>query len=128
MEFQETYTKAHFVEVLQSAHEEQLDVRTKVGEIRLTMDRWRWVLDSRGSYEWDDDRYRLEFGACLDSIESLLSGLIHGTSTSHTLCCDRYAHLRNVECSTIQRSFAFSRTYEEMRDKLMLVATVEGKR
>lgn len=39
--------------------------RTQVAEhvtaMKNTLQNYAWLLDGRGSYEWDDDRYRLEF-------------------------------------------------------------------
>lgn len=40
-----------------------------------TIARRSWLLTSRGSYEWDDERYQLEFGAALEEIEESLKVL-----------------------------------------------------
>ena len=34
-------------------------------EIRKAVNGWKWVLTSRGPYEWDDDRYIDEAGYCM---------------------------------------------------------------
>lgn len=53
--------------------------RTKVAECitkaKREIDSRHWITEGRGSYEWDDDRYREEFYAAAVSIRSALEPL-----------------------------------------------------
>ena len=40
-----------------------------------------WVLDGRGSYEWDDDRYREEVGPVMREVLALCASVISGSGT-----------------------------------------------
>lgn len=44
-------------------------VAIALGGIRKALDRHRWLLDGRGPYEWDDDRYRDEFTDWVEAVE-----------------------------------------------------------
>ena len=50
-------------------------VAAVLGEIRKQINGHRWLLEGRGPYEWDDDRYHLEFGDWLDNVESASENL-----------------------------------------------------
>lgn len=45
-------------------------VAIALGHIRKALDGHRWLLEGRGPYEWDDDRYREEFTAWLEDVEA----------------------------------------------------------
>jgi len=53
--------------------------RTKVAEsvtaIKTSIRRREWLAESRGSYEYDDERYQQEFGAAIKEIETSLEPL-----------------------------------------------------
>lgn len=53
--------------------------RTKVADIVMGMHREiagrQNLCEGRGSYEWDDDRYRQEFGAALEALRGALTRL-----------------------------------------------------
>ena len=44
-------------------------VATALGEIRKEVNGHRWLLDGRGPYEWDDDRYRDEFSDWVGNVD-----------------------------------------------------------
>jgi hypothetical protein len=46
-----------------------------LGHIRKALDGHRWLLEGRGPYEWDDDRYRDEFTDWLANVEASLGPL-----------------------------------------------------
>jgi hypothetical protein len=37
--------------------------------------RWGWLIEGRGSYEYDDDRYRREFSSAMNAMESAIEPL-----------------------------------------------------
>lgn len=45
------------------------EVAEATQELRKTISGTSWLLTGRGSYEWDDDAYRREFGAAVLSME-----------------------------------------------------------
>lgn len=46
-----------------------------VNQIRAAIDGHSWLLEGRGPYEWDDDRYRDEFGDAVNRIEAAMEPL-----------------------------------------------------
>lgn len=50
-----------------------------IAAIRAEMSSWEWLAEGRGSYEWDDERYREEFGACMRSLELKLTSATGAT-------------------------------------------------
>lgn len=46
-----------------------------VNQIRAAIDGHSWLLEGRGPYEWDDDRYRDEFGDAVKRIEAAMEPL-----------------------------------------------------
>ena len=50
-------------------------VAMSLGHIREGLNCHRWLLEGRGPYEWDDDRYRDEFRAWLESVERATGAL-----------------------------------------------------
>lgn len=55
--------------------------RTLVGMVatsaRRVLGSYRWVAEGRGPYEWDDDRYRAEFGHCVRQVTAEWDKLGH---------------------------------------------------
>lgn len=50
-------------------------VAAALGTIRKAINGHRWLLEGRGPYEWDDDRYRDEFADAIRNIEEALEPL-----------------------------------------------------
>ena len=60
-------------------------VAIALGTIRKALDGHRWLLEGRGPYEWDDDRYRDEFAAWVRGIEAS-TGLLAKLARDHGDC------------------------------------------
>ncbi len=60
-------------------------VAIALGHIRKALDGHRWLLEGRGPYEWDDDRYRGEFAAWVRGIEAT-TGLLAKLARDHGDC------------------------------------------
>lgn len=56
------------VEAEAALERDRTTVAMAVTAMRDAMTRREWLLESRGPYEWDDDRYRDEFGQALKEI------------------------------------------------------------
>lgn len=52
--------------------------------VRKEADARRWVIDGRGSYEWDDERYRKETGWALKAIEEIAVNALRASGTLAT--------------------------------------------
>lgn len=64
-----------------------------LGTIRKALDGHRWLLEGRGPYEWDDDRYRDEFTAWLENVETA-TGLLAKLAADLSDCATSEADVR----------------------------------
>ena len=125
--FEEVYTKDHFIEVLEALHHDQTGLAEALVEIRKIANGWAWAAECRGSYEWDDDRYQQEFGACLDAILGRIDKALSKTSQAHQVCCGTYRNVGFREKTSVQLRFDFSnRDYADFVEHMIKLATIEG--
>lgn len=77
---------------LSDAHERARHACAKLDAVLDAVHGWSWIANSRGPYEWDDDRYREEAGRMLEEIRSAAydglraaqPGLRGSTSSNYT--------------------------------------------
>lgn len=65
-------------------------VAEKLTAARKTLNSYDWLIEGRGSYEWDDDRWHLEFKYACDAIEKELEPLkrIAGDMSDSPTSCE----------------------------------------
>jgi hypothetical protein len=124
---EELFTKQHFIEVLEALHRDQTGLANALADVKRLAQSWTWAVESRGSYEWDDDEYQKEFGRCLDAIIQKCDNAMHQTSKAHQVCCGKYGHVHTLPNEPVQRMLPFMKeNYEDFANRLMMAATVFG--
>lgn len=125
--FEEVFTKDHFIEVLEALHYDQTGLAEALVDVRRLANSWAWAAESRGSYEWDDDRYQQEFGACLDTIIGRIDAALNKTSRAHQVCCGTYRNIGFHEKSSVQLRLDFgNEDYADFVERMIKLATIEG--
>lgn len=67
---------ARLAELEHAIDRDRYVVAAALGSIRTAIRGHSWLMDGRGPYEWDDDRYREEFGDAISNIEKALEPLV----------------------------------------------------
>jgi hypothetical protein len=123
--FAELYTKEHFVELVEALHHDQTGLLKALRNVKSLINSWSWVIEGRGSYEWDDANYQKEFEYCIERVTGEIDTVINRRKhRGHALCCDRYRHLNSLSKDSVQLSFPFEQSYEEHRDILLKASTI----
>lgn len=123
----ELFTKDHFIEVLEALHRDQTGLAQALVEVKRVANAWAWAAESRGSYEWDDDRYQQEFGACLDAITNKIDAALKKTSRAHEICCGTYRHVGFHEKTSVQLRLEFeNEEYADFVERMIKMASIEG--
>jgi hypothetical protein len=122
--YEELITKDHFVEVLSALHQDQTGLLKALYEVKKTMAQWEWIYDgSRGSYEWDDEKFYFEFAACLDAVYDVVENALERRTTAHKICCGKYGHLAVHEKVPIQMEFNFGREIDNYNEFVQQMIT-----
>jgi len=126
--FSETFTRSHFIEVLEALHYDQTGLAQSLNELRDIACGWMWATESRGSYEWDDDRFFKEMHNCLEAIISKIDESLLKSSKAHQICCGKYRHInRSVKKASVQQEFDFGgRSHEDFVEDLIKMCVIEG--
>jgi hypothetical protein len=110
-------SEAHFVEVLEALHRDQTGLADALLAVRKLALSRSWIVEGRGSYEWDDDRYQEEFGAFLTEIVEEIDKALHKSSRAHQICCGTYRHLAIHDKGPVQMRLNFGMAaYEDYAD------------
>ena len=120
----ELYTKEHFLEILEALHHDQTDLAQALVDVRKIITSWSWILEGRGSYEWDDPDYQKEFGWCLDQVLNEIDNALKKTSNAHQICCGKYRHILDTDKAAVQLRFPYGRTYQRHREDILKATTV----
>jgi len=73
-------------------HRDQTELAGAMDLIRVTAEGYGWVAVSRGSYEWDDDEYRLEMKRMVHTIIDMSRKALNASGDlAHRECCGRTA-------------------------------------
>lgn len=76
-----------------------------VASLRAWSNRWSWLREGRGPYEWDDDRWREEFGRAQQEIVTMANRL------------EKNAHATDLrDCPTTQEAVAAARAASSTPD------------
>lgn len=128
-EFEEVFTREHFVDVLEALHTDQTDLRQALCEIERIANAWYWATESRGCYGWDDALFYSEFKNCLDSInDRITAALTSSNSAAHEICCGTYRHLRTGPTVAVQLRLDFKqRDLADQLAEIIKFSTIEGR-
>jgi hypothetical protein len=125
-EFEEVFTKDHFVDVLEDCHRNEMVLIQSLSDIGDLVTAWRWAIEGRGSYEWDDDAYKKEFGYCLDSVISVIDQKVKEFQ-AHKVCCEKYGHIHNLPREPVQLKFAVDEHYDKFKNRVVKSTTILGR-
>lgn len=71
-------------------HRDRSGLATALNSITTEIERRTWLLESRGPYEWDDDRYKDEAGDAMRTCETIArTALRVSGDIAHAECCGR---------------------------------------
>lgn len=71
-------------------HKDATGLAAGLALVRAEVSKRRWIAEGRGSYEYDDDRYRKETGLALDAIDKIAEKALTASGTlAHAECCGR---------------------------------------
>ena len=125
--FDEHFSRAHFVEVLEALHRDQTGLAQALLDVKKIANSYAWAAESRGSYAWDDDDYQKEFGACLDDIIGKIDQSLAKSSRAHQICCGMYRNVGLYKKEDVQLSFDFGDdNYEDFVERMIKLSTIEG--
>lgn len=83
--------------LLDTLHLDHTGLAKALEEVRFEARARLWIVDGRGSYEWDDERYKREAGLALEAVIKRASrALIASGNLAHAHCCGRQSVAKNV--------------------------------
>lgn len=73
-------------------HRDRVGLAEALAKVREEVRSRIWVVEGRGAYRWDDDRYRKEAGYALNAIDKIAhDALVASGTLAHAECCGRTA-------------------------------------
>ena len=126
----ETYTQDHVIELLQAIHHDQSGLAKALEKIKRIVSGYYWIAEgAQGCYSYDDERFRDEFGNCLDEIIDTIDKELSRTSRAHQLCCGKYRHINFEDRTSVQMRFNFmdakeATDYADFVEDVLMCATL----
>ena len=87
--------EARVAELEEALEQDRTTVADGVAAVKEAIRKREWLRLGRGSYEWDDDRWRDEFSQAIDEIIEALKPLI-SVASNWALCSKDQEHIRNA--------------------------------
>ena len=124
-DFEEVFTKNHFIEILEALHMDQTGMSASLYKIKEAIQGWRWATECRGCYEWDDDAFYKEFENCLDSLNEIAVKGLRDARKAHQICCNKYRHIVR-DPGPVQMELDLGMDYGDFVEGILNLTTIEG--